>query len=168
MFYAAHHVFVLCAGGACLLLLPLLVAGHHGPALHGTSLQSVSVMRDLLRSRRSLRGHSSRGVCCVFQHSLVKRGPPTLAPRALPHCCPSAAVCQPLPGTSLFQVGAAAARVSRVSSCVGWVLPAWYGAARCVSGCTAAGVCPVSAGTSRAATATARQLDGKCNRWQER
>jgi hypothetical protein len=132
-------------GGACLLLLLLSSCRHPLalPAWHPCSM----------------RRHCSRGVCCVCQHSLVKRGPPTLAPLAPPHCCPSAAVCQARPGTCVFQVGAAAVRVSHARSCVGWVPPAWYGAARCVSGCTAAGVCPVSAGTSRAATATAQQLN---------
>jgi hypothetical protein len=115
------------------------------------------------------RTHGDRGVCCVSQRGLVKRGPPALAPRTAT-MLPKWASIVPTPaswGRRSCCMGLSQGS-SRASSCVGWVRPAWYGAGRSLSRYHARGTCLVSAGTSRTATATATQTGAagsSCSIW---
>jgi hypothetical protein len=119
-------LFLLCACGAC-LLLPVAAADCRpevpSSACHPAASHSAW-WGDPWHPTKHEGAPQQRCLLC-FSTQPCQGGPAYSCTSAPPHCCPSAVVCQPRPETWLVQAGAAATRVSRASSCVGWVRPAW-------------------------------------------
>jgi hypothetical protein len=86
--------------------------------------QSVSMVGSAAQ-RTKHEGALQQGCLPCFSTQPCQEGSAYSCTSAPPQSCPSAAVCQPRLGTCVFQAGAAAARVSRASRCVGWVRSAW-------------------------------------------